>query len=140
MGVFPNMSDLSMSRSTPDLGKRFVAGLIDWAIPIAIQIVTGITGSSSLASIGVLVSLAFQVYNYIYLQGSTGQTIGKKQQGIKLLKSDSGQPLGMAMAFVRWLLAGILTLICLLDIIILLVDKAHLRLSDKILGNQVYNA
>jgi uncharacterized RDD family membrane protein YckC len=128
-----------MSRSTPDLGKRFVAGLIDWAIPIAIQIVGGLAGKS-VASIAVLVSLAFQVYNYIYLQGTTGQTIGKKQQGIKLLKSDTGQPLGMAMAFVRWLLAGILSALCLLDIIIMLVDKAHLRLSDKILGNQVYNA
>jgi uncharacterized RDD family membrane protein YckC len=128
-----------MSRSTPDLGKRFVAGLIDWAIPFAIQIVGGLAGKS-VASIGVLVSLAFQVYNYIYLQGTTGQTIGKKQQGIKLLKSDTGQPLGMAMAFVRWLLAGILSVLCFLDIIILLVDKAHLRLSDKILGNQVYNA
>ena len=49
--------------------------------------------------IGYLAAIVFQFYNLYYLQGTTGQSIGKKQQGITLLKSDTGQPVGGWMAF-----------------------------------------
>ena len=126
--------------SVADPGKRFVAFLIDIAPIIVLEILGGIIGSSAVKALVGLAVLAYSLYNNVYLQGTTGQTIGKKQQGIKLVKADTGQPVGPAMAFVRGLLSGIISIVCLLDHWIILVDKDKRRISDKILGFHVYNA
>ena len=106
-------------------GKRFVAFLIDVGIIIALYVVGFIVISvmgaiaDALAVIFgllfVLVYLAYWAYNFLYLQGTTGQTIGKKQQGIILLRSDDHQPIGPLMAFVRSILQGIFSIPCYLD-------------------------
>jgi uncharacterized RDD family membrane protein YckC len=69
-----------------DPGKRFVAFLID-AVPIfVLNILTRAINSGALAGLIGLVAFAYSIYNGIYLQGTTGQSIGKKQQGIKLVR------------------------------------------------------
>ncbi len=130
-----------------DYGPRFIGALIDWGIGIAINIVgqglLGAVGSGSkgLASIiGLLFTLlgiGWWLYNYVYLQGSTGQTIGKKQQGTKLVSSKTGEPVGIGMALVRGIVGGILTAICLLDLIWIFIDDENRRLTDKIFDFQV---
>lgn len=134
------MSDSSMSRSAAEPGKRFVAFLIDAAPIVVLEIIGGVISSGAVKGLVGLAVLAYAVYNQLYLQGTTGQTIGKKQQGITLLRADNGQPVGIAMAFVRGLLSGLISIVCLLDHWIILVDKDKRRISDKILGFQVFNA
>ena len=134
------MSGSSMSRSVADPGKRFVAFLIDVAPIVALQIFGSLVSSGAIGGLVALAVLAYSIYNQLYLQGTTGQSIGKKQQGITLLRADNGQPVGIAMAFVRSLLSGVIALVCLLDHWIILVDKDKRRISDKILGFHVYNA
>jgi uncharacterized RDD family membrane protein YckC len=46
----------------------------------------------------------------------------------------------MLMVFVRGLLSGLLSVICLLDSWIILVNKDKQRISDKILKFHVYDA
>lgn len=123
-----------------DPGKRFVAFLIDIAPVFVLEIVAAVIGSAALSALVGLAVLAYVVYNQIYLQGTTGQTIGKKNQGIRLARADNGQPVGPVMAFVRGLLSGVIAAICLLDHWIILVDSDKRRISDKVLGFHVYNA
>ena len=137
-------------RRRADAGKRFIAFLIDAGIAVGIYIVgliiAGIGGgiSDSLGTIlGLLFFLAYlgyAIWNFWYLQGTTGQTIGKKQQGITLLRQDNGNPVGFGMAFVRGLLSAIFAIPCYLDHWWILVDQDNQRLSDKVLGFHVYDA
>jgi uncharacterized RDD family membrane protein YckC len=51
--------------------------------------------------VGLLASLAVQLWNRVFRQGRTGQSIGKRALGIRLVGERSGQPLGAGMSFVR---------------------------------------
>ena len=136
-------------RKAAGTGSRFVAFLIDVGIGIGIYIVgivlVVILGGISDA-LGTLMSfllgisyLAYAIYNWLYLQGTTGQTIGKKQQGTMLLNSETGEPVGIGMAFVRGLLIAIFAIPCYLDHWWILVDDDNRRLSDKVLKFHVYD-
>ncbi|MEM9561545.1 MAG: RDD family protein [Actinomycetota bacterium] len=141
---------MSGGRRRADAGKRFIAYLIDVAIIIGIYIVgliliaigSGISDGLG-AVFSVLLAIAYigyAIYNFLYLQGTTGQTIGKRMQGITLLRQDNGQPVGIGMAFVRGILQAIFAIPCYLDHWWILVDEDNQRLSDKVLKFHVYDA
>ena len=46
--------------------------------------------------LSVVLSLAYFIWNYCIKQGRTGYTIGKGIMGIKLVKADTGAPIGAA--------------------------------------------
>ncbi len=127
-------------------GPRFVAALIDaaigWGIVIAVGILAAIFGAMSdtlggiMVLVGYLAQFGYYIYNYIYLQGTTGQTIGKKQQGTKLVRN--GEPTGMGMAFVRYLVIGVFSIPCGLDYWWILIDANNRRLSDRVLDMNVF--
>ena len=135
--------------------QRFVAYLIDVGIVIAASIVlailTAILASAS-DSLGAIVNIVgqlglfgFQIWNFVIRQGQTGQTIGKTQQNLRLVRDDTGQPVGAGMAFVRWLVAGLIAVFTcgiggLLDYLWPLWDDQNKRLTDKILKFSVINA
>lgn len=136
-------------------GQRFVAWLIDAGIQLGIYIVvlilTAIVATASdslggiLSLIGSLGLFAFQIWNFVIRQGQIGQTLGKTQQNIKLVRDDTGQPVGPGMAFVRWLVAGLIAVFTcgiggLLDVLWPLWDDQNKRLTDKILNFSVINA
>jgi uncharacterized RDD family membrane protein YckC len=103
--------------------KRLIAALIDGGIVIAIIIVTlilaAVLGNVSgalgalVAIVGYLGAIGFSIYNQVVTQGNTGQTVGKKMQGIKVIGEETGQPLGAGGAFIRWLVHGFIDGICL---------------------------
>jgi len=136
-------------------GTRAVAILIDWGIGIGIYIVgfilAAIAGSiaDALGLVMFLVTyaaaIAYFVWNMCIKQGSTGQSIGKEKQGIKLVKDETGQPVGGGMAFVRYLLAGLISsftcgIYGLLDYLWPLWDPEKKRLTDKIVKMSVVTA
>jgi len=55
----------------------------------------------ALVVLGFLLMFAIQIWNRAFKQGRTGQSIGKKAMGIRLVDEHSGQPIGAGMAFVR---------------------------------------
>jgi uncharacterized RDD family membrane protein YckC len=131
-----------------EIGPRVIAFLIDVGIMIggyiALVILSGIFGAISDA-LGLLVLLVgwlalagFSIYNFYYLEGTTGQTIGKKQQGIKVVGLENGgQPIGALMAFVRYFING---LICSLGWLLLFFDAQRQTLGDKVTKSVVVNA
>ncbi|SDP44754.1 Uncharacterized membrane protein YckC, RDD family [Pedococcus dokdonensis] len=54
-----------------------------------------------LVVLGLLAMLAIQLWNRCFKMGRTGQSIGKKAMGIRLVDEHSGRPIGAGMAFVR---------------------------------------
>lgn len=139
------MTDVpAMGGATPvpplaELGPRVIAFLIDWvgaylAMFVLFALIGGILGAVSDA-LGALVGLvAFVVYFgfwfwQVYQEGTTGQTVGKKMQSIKLVGLENGgQPVGFAMAFVRNLVNGICGLFWLFPFF----DAQKQTLGDKV--------
>jgi uncharacterized RDD family membrane protein YckC len=130
---------LAVTPPLAELSPRVVAFLIDWvaiyvAMFIAFAIIGGILGAVSDA-LGALFSLvAFMAYLgfwfwQIYQEGTTGQTIGKKLQHVKLVGLENGgQPVGFAMAFVRNFVNGICGLFWLFPFF----DAQRQTLGDKV--------
>lgn len=131
--------------------KRLIAALIDGAIPIviiiAVFIVALILGAISdvlgllFALVGYLGALGFSIYNMIFTQGKTGQTIGKKMQGIKTVGESTGQPLGVGGAFVRYLIHSFVDGICLAGYIYgFFINPKRQTVGDIVAKSYVVNA
>ncbi len=125
-------------------GQRAAAWLIDLGVSIAIFVpfvVLAIVVADFFLLLGYLLNFVWGIYNSIYLQGTSGQTVGKKAQGIKLVSDVTGQPVGMGMTFVRGLLGAFLWALCwlpgILDYLWPLWDSDKKRLADKMLTHSV---
>lgn len=131
-------------------GQRIIAWLIDVAVFIGIAIVMSILGvilgaiSDVLGTLfslfGFVVYFGYWIYNFVHLVGTTGQSIGKKQQGIILL-NDSGETVGMGMAAARSIFQGVLWTLCFVPGLIdtgMILGADRRRFSDKTLSMQVY--
>lgn len=131
---------------------RFVAYLIDWGIGVGLfvvgLIISVIAGAIAdvLGTLMIIVTylavLGYWIWNVVIQQGTTGKTIGKDKQGIKLVKDDTGQPVGAGMAFVRYLVASAISFFTcgiggLLDYLWPLWDADKKRLTDKIVTMSV---
>jgi uncharacterized RDD family membrane protein YckC len=137
-----------------EYGSRVVAYLIDVGIVFGGYVVVFVLGlilgsiSDALGGLvlllGLLGLLGFVIWNMIIQQGSTGQTIGKKQQNIRLINLATGQPPGAGGAFLRWLLASAISgVTCgiggIADLLWPLWDENKQRLTDKIMKYHVVN-
>ncbi len=131
-------------------GPRFIAALIDGGVLIVLFIAVFVLGallgavSDGLGAIvflfGLLGVVGFALYNNIYLQGNTGQTIGKKHQNLKLVADATGAPVGIGQGVLRWLLSGLINSVCMADNIAILINDDHRRFSDKMLDMHVVQA
>lgn len=82
-------------------GQRFAGTLVD-VLVFAVPYVLVIVGRNvpALIGLGGLAVFGVAIWQLI-MEGRTGQTVGKKALGIRLVKEETGQPLGVGMAFVR---------------------------------------
>ncbi len=137
-----------------EFGQRVIAYLIDYGIVLAGYILAVILGailgvvSEGLGTlvliVGMIGAIGVGLWNVIVRQGQTGQSIGKQQQGIKLVSDKTGQPVGGGMAFARIVVAwAISTFTCglggLADLLWPLFDSEKKRLTDKALNFSVVN-
>ncbi|HEY5013550.1 MAG TPA: RDD family protein, partial [Acidimicrobiia bacterium] len=70
-------------------------------------------------------------------QGNTGQTIGKKVIGLKVVKEETGQPIGGGMSIVRAIAHVADSIICYIGWLFPLWDAKRQTLADKIIGTLV---
>lgn len=128
-------------------GSRAIAYLIDiapvfglYVIVFAVGLVSDVLGLI-VSLVGYAAVLAYTIWNFYIKQGSTGQTIGKEKQGIKLVSDATGQPVGGGMAFVRYLLVGAFILACCIGWVINLLsplwNEDKKTYSDKMLKMSV---
>lgn len=87
--------------------------------------------------LGLLCGLAFFIWNTCIKGGGTGYSIGKGVMGIKLIKEQTGQPIGAGMAFVRYLCHILDGLPCYVGYLWPLWDQKRQTFADKIVGSVV---
>ena len=102
------------------------------------------TGDGGLAAIGgilvfvgVLLMIGIQVWNRIFKMGRTGQSVGKKMLGLKLVNEQNGQPIGAMQSFLRELVGGLINQVVYLSYLWMLWDDNKQTLADKIVHSTV---
>lgn len=130
-----------------DWPTRAIGYLIDMLPGVAIYVVfwiiaaiAGGVGSGFgvfLVLVGALATIAFNVWNRWLVGGRTGQTLGRRVMGTRLVGESSGQPLGPGLAFARDIAHIIDSLICYIGWLFPLWDPKRQTIADKLLTSVV---
>jgi uncharacterized RDD family membrane protein YckC len=122
------------------VGGALIDGLCVFGIYIPFFILGAVVGDTAggfLILLGYLAGLAFMIWNLVQ-QGNTGQTIGKKQVGIKLVRERDGQYVGAGLSVGRYFLHFVDSLPCIpLGYLWPLWDAKKQTFADKILATLV---
>jgi len=119
-------------------GQRVLAYLIDVAPIIILEII--FYRIFIIYLLILLASLGWTIYNRWYQGGTTGQSLGKKVLNIRLVSEETGQPIGMLMAFVRDICHIVDAIICYVGFLFPLWDAKRQTLADKIVRTVVVPA
>ena len=115
-------------------GQRLGAYLID---VILIAIALGIL-TLALKTTGYFIGIAIGLAYFIYFEGSpSGQTLGKRVLGIRVIDYATGGPLGYGKAFLRYIGRIVSGAVCVLGYLWMLWDKEKQTWHDKIAGTVV---
>ena len=106
------LSDIVQPPPVASIGKRIAAALIDGAVLL-----------------GIFIALI------PFSEGHTGQTLGKRALGIRVLKQN-GDPANVGLSFVRHLFDGI-DCFFLIGLIIASTNKERRRIGDLVAGTVV---
>jgi uncharacterized RDD family membrane protein YckC len=115
--------------------RRFFAWLID-AIMLGVvgTIIRLAIGPAAGGAIGVAIGVAY----FAYLEGSTsGQTVGKRALGIRVIDFNTGGPIGYGRAVIRYFGRIVSILPCLLGYLWMLWDKEKQTWHDKFANDVV---
>lgn len=114
--------------------KRFAAALIDGLLLGVVNIVL----VAALGNAGSALSVGLGLVYYAVLEGgTTGQTLGKRALGIRVISFDTGGPIGYGRALIRYLGRIISTLILFLGYLWMLWDREKQTWHDKMAGSVV---
>lgn len=138
-------------------GKRVAAYIIDWLVAFVPSVVFLVLGiillfSDGLEGLGVLLTLVGAIawlviglWNKVFREGRTGQSVGKSQMNIALVDADTGSPLGAGRCFLREFVAWAInsftfSIFAIIDYLWPLWDDKKQRLIDKIITSRVVEA
>ncbi|MER6123978.1 RDD family protein [Streptomyces sp. NPDC001795] len=118
-------------------GQRFLGTLVDGLV-FLVPYVLVILGRKvpALMLVGGLAIIGIAIWQLI-MEGRTGQTIGKKALGIRLVRESDGQPLGVGMAFVRRIAHFLDSLACYLGWLWPAWDAKRQTFADKVCSSIV---
>lgn len=96
-----------------------------------------ILGQVSFGLFGVLLPLAYGVWNYGYRQGTTGSSIGKSVMKFNVVSEKTWQPIGFGLSLVReiiyWVASAACGVVWLVAVLFPLWDPKRQSLADKIM-------
>jgi uncharacterized RDD family membrane protein YckC len=116
--------------------RRFAASLLDG---ILLGVVGGILGAilgfdrNAVNGITTLLGLIY----YPYLEGTTGQTLGKKALGIRVIDLSAGGSIGLGRAFIRYIGRYVSFLVLLIGYLWMIWDKEKQTWHDKFANSVV---
>jgi uncharacterized RDD family membrane protein YckC len=87
--------------------------------------------------LGMAVSFGLWLWNRVFRQGSTGQSVGKSALKLRLVDGATLQPIGPGKAFGREVLAVLFAYVPLIDSLWPLWDEQKQTLHDKVLNTYV---
>ena len=120
-------------------GTRASGFLIDFAAVIVVGVIASFIGGP-LVVVVQLLSLGWVLYNSCYLQGATGQSVGKRVVGIKLVRADTRQPVGFGLALGRQFCHIVDSIPLFIGYFAPLWDEKKQTFADKIVGTVVVEA
>lgn len=113
---------------------RFGGAIIDWVILAVIGIVLQL----ALKTVGSALALLVDIGYFVYFEGGpTGQTIGKRAVGIRVIGFDTGGPIGYGRALIRWIGSVISGLFFFLGYLWMLWDRENQTWQDKMANDVV---
>jgi uncharacterized RDD family membrane protein YckC len=116
-------------------GQRLGAALID---AILIGVVGFVIQQAIGRNGGTAISVALGVAYYGWLEGSnSGQTLGKKWIGIRVIDFNTGGPIGFGRAVIRYFGRWVSAIVCLLGYFWMLWDKEKQTWHDKFANDVV---
>jgi len=108
--------------------RRFVASFVDGIIIGVVYVVVALIVSEDVAT---GVNLGFSLAYYTYFEGSSGQTLGKRALGIKVVDISGGGSIGYGRAFIRWIGRIVSSIPLFLGYFWMLWDKEKQTWHDK---------
>jgi uncharacterized RDD family membrane protein YckC len=119
-----------------NFGQRLVAFLIDVVvIVVVVGVVVGIAVAidETLGILAYILGIVGSALYYAYLEGSpSGQTIGKKALGIRVVDFNTGGPLGFGRGLIRWVARIPSQFLCYLGYLWMLWDREKQTWHDKL--------
>jgi uncharacterized RDD family membrane protein YckC len=115
---------------------RAMSGFIDFFGPYLVVLYVNYFGDRKLGSLLFLLVLAWGLYNG-YLQGQTGQSVGKRVTGLRTVRDQDGQLIGAGAGFGRAFLHLFDLLPCGLGFLLPLWDSKRQTFADKIMNTVV---
>jgi uncharacterized RDD family membrane protein YckC len=116
-------------------GRRLVAIIVDGLL---LGVVYGIARALFDQNGASLVNLIVGIAYFTYFEGGpTGQTLGKRALGIRVIDFRAGGPLGYGRGFIRYLGRFLSTIACLLGYLWMLWDKEKQTWHDKLASSVV---
>ncbi|MCS0604777.1 RDD family protein [Streptomyces sp. LP11] len=118
-------------------GQRFLGTLVDGLVFLVpyLLVMFG-KGTPALVIVGALIIIGLAIWQLI-MEGRTGQTLGKKAVGIRLVREIDGQPLGVGMAFVRRIAHFLDSLACYIGWLWPAWDAKRQTFADKVCSSIV---
>jgi uncharacterized RDD family membrane protein YckC len=114
--------------------QRFAAALID-------GIIVGLTTEILIAllkGVGYGLGIALGIIYYTYLEGGpTGQTLGKRAMGIRVVDFDTGGPIGYRRAFIRYVGRIVSAVVLYIGYLWMLWDQEKQTWHDKFASDVV---
>jgi uncharacterized RDD family membrane protein YckC len=124
--------------------SRVGATLLDAIIVFVPLVVLAIIGAAIGHGVGAAIlilayigAFVFSLWNQVFRQGTTGQTLGKQVVGIKLIREQDGQPVGAGMAFVRGIAHFLDSIPCYVGFLWPLWDAKNQTFADKVCSTVV---
>ncbi|MGC9535348.1 RDD family protein [Streptomyces sp. UG1] len=141
-GGYPQQPGYGVQPPYAHWGLRFAGTLVDmlvFAVPYILVGVGVANRNSALMIVGYIVIFGIAIWQLI-MEGRTGQTLGKKALGIRLVKEATGQPMGVGMAFVRRLAHFLDGIACYIGYLWPLWDAKKQTFADKVCSSIVIRA
>jgi uncharacterized RDD family membrane protein YckC len=87
--------------------------------------------------VGLVASIWLGLWNRVFRQGRTGQSVGKTALNIRLIDATTGEPIGAGRSFLRDFLSGIFNNACFLNLLWPLWDEQKQTWHDKVVNTYV---
>ena len=114
--------------------RRFVAAFVDGIVLSLVYVVFNAFVSENMAS---LLNFLAGIAYYTYLEGSSGQTLGKKALGIRVVDIAGGGSIGYGRAFIRYIGRIVSAIPLFLGYFWMLWDKEKQTWHDKFASSVV---
>jgi uncharacterized RDD family membrane protein YckC len=114
--------------------RRFAAAFIDGIIVGVVVIVLDLLAKGVGYAIGIIIAIAYFTY---FEGGPTGQTLGKRVMGIRVIDFNTGGPIGYSRAFIRYIGRIVSAIVIYIGYLWMLWDREKQTWHDKFANDVV---